>query len=234
MLAELSLSRKNSIAFGTTSVTVKLDIVRSNNALVLCGPNFCRLEFTSNDRATPNVYRIWLNDRIQTAYQQSCIQSIAQIELQSHLRTSGLVGSLVCISGTELIIAVLDEGGPRVVPRRIPVGGTPNRMIFSRYLNKLIVSYTRLEVKVSRQTNGHHRSTAKRSLCPTIQFLDPDEDMIKHKYEGSPDDAKDPLKSVRELFPVGKAGEKVLAMLGTSINFTPGRDPVEQVYANHP
>ncbi|KAI9880096.1 MAG: hypothetical protein M1830_005341 [Pleopsidium flavum] len=213
-VVELSLSRKHSITIGTTSVTVELDRMRSNAAFLLCGDEFCRLEFSLHDRDAPTVHRIWLTDRIRMAYNQKSMQTIAQVGSQRHLDTSGMVGSLICISGTELIMATLDdEGGARVVPRRITVGGTPTRLIFSRHLNKLVVGYTKLEVKPTRHTNDHHRSTGKRSLRPTFKVIDPDRDPMKFELEDSGNVATSPSESTRNLFPTGKPGERILGML---------------------
>jgi len=192
-------------------------MMQSNAAFILCGTEFCRLELSLHDHDTSTVHRIWLTDRIRMAYQQKSMQMIAQVESQPHLETSGMIGSLICISGTELIMATLDdEGGPRVVPRRIPVGGTPTRLIFSKHLNKIVVGYTKLEVKPARQSNGHHRSTPKRSLRPTVQIIDPNRDPMKAEPEDSVNEAMGPLESVQNLFPIGKPGERILGMLGNS------------------
>ena len=213
---KLSLSRKTSITVGTTSVTVKADILRPNSVFVLCGIDFCRLEFSSRHSLSPTVYNIWLTDRIRVAYQQKSMQTVTQVEYQRHLETSGMIGSVVCISGTELIMAALDdESGPGVVPRRLRIGGTPTRIIFSKHLNKLVVSYTTLEMRPISQGNGHGRSSGKRSLRPTIQIIDPDQDSIKTEPETYLNHEMDQSDSVRSVFPVGKPGERILGMLGS-------------------
>jgi len=212
---EISLSHKHNITMGTTSVTVKGDILHPKAIFALCGTDFCRLEFSSHNFTSPAVHRIWLTDRIRTTYQQTSIKAATQVGPQRHLESSGIVGSLICISGKELIMAALDDqGGPRIVPRRIPIGGTPTRIIYSRYLNRLVVGYMTLELRPTRQGNGHNRSSGKRFLRPTVQVIDPDSESIK----ADPMDAVDhesSLGSARTLYPIGKAGERILGMLGT-------------------
>ena len=201
---------------GTTSVTVKSDILQPKAIFAICGTDFCRLDFSSPKSTNPAVHRIWLTDISRTAYQQTSMQAVTQVEPQRHLEDVGIVGSLVCISGTDLILAALDDqGGPRIVPRRIPIGGAPTRIIFSRYLNKLVVGYMTLEIRPARYGNGHSRSSGKRSLRPTIKIIDPDSDPMKVDPMETVDQGKSPREDARNLYPIGKSGERIMAMLGT-------------------
>jgi hypothetical protein len=78
----------------------------------------------------------------------------------------------------------------------------------SKHLNKIVVGYTKLEVKPARQSNGHHRSTPKRSLRPTVQIIDPNRDPMKVEPEDSVNEAMGPLESVQNLFPIGNQGKE--------------------------
>ena len=115
--------------------------------------------------------------------------------------------------------ALDDQGGPRIVPRRIPIGGTPTRMIFSRKLNKLIVGYMTLEMRPARPVNGHSRSSGKRFLRPTVQVIDPDSDSIKaDDLMDAVDHGKPSPGRAKTLYPIGKPGERILGMLGTQVS----------------
>lgn len=115
-------------------------------------------------------------------------------------------------------MAVLDDqGGPRIVPRRIPIGGTPTRVIYSRYLNRLVVGYMTLEVRPARQGNGPGRSSGKRFLRPTVRIIDPDSETIKDDPVHRVDHGGSPSGSPRTLYPIGKPGERILGMLGILI-----------------
>lgn len=200
---------------GTTSVTVKGDILQPKAFFALCGSDFCRLEFSHNS-ISPAIHRIWLTDRIRTAHQQTSVKAVTQVGPQHHLENSGIVGSLVCISGTEFIIATLDEqGGPRIVPRRIPIGGTPTHIIYSKYLNKLVVGYTTLETRPTQQGDGHSHSSGKRFLRPAVQVIDPDSESNNADLVDAIDGGGSPRERARTSYPIGKSGERILGMLGT-------------------
>jgi len=217
---EISLSLRDDITMGTTSVTVKGDILQSQAIFALCGTDFCRLEFSSQNSISPAVHRIWLTDRNRPAYQQTSMKAVTQVGPQRHLENSEIVGSLVCVLGNELVMSALDDsGGPRIVPRRIAIGGTPTRMIFSRKLNKLIVGYMTLEMRPARPVNGHSRSSGKRFLRPTVQVIDPDSDSIKaDDLMDAVDHGKPSPGRAKTLYPIGKPGERILGMLGTQVS----------------
>ena len=195
--------------------------MQSKAIFVLCGTDFCRLEFSHKSNSLA-IHRIWLTDRIRTAYQQTSIQAVTQIGPQRHLEDSGIIGSLICLSGTDLIMAALDDqDGPRIVLRRIPIGGTPTRIIFSRYLNKLVVGYLTLEMRPPQQVNGHGRSSGRRCLRPTIQVIDPDSDPIKIDPMNAVHHGRKQSESARATYPVGKPGERICGMLGTQVSLSP-------------
>ncbi len=197
---------------------MKQDITRSNSVFVLCGIDFGRLEFHLENINSPALHRIWLTDHCQPAYRQKTIQVAAQIEPFHHLEAIGTAGSLVCVSRTELIVAALDnQGGPKIVPRRILVGGTPTRLIFSKHLNRLVIGFTHHELRVSSHGNGYSRSTEKRSLRPSIRIVDPNEDSPKDENEDCSSNMMRPAQNVESSLPIGKAGERILGMLGSRV-----------------
>lgn len=78
----------------------------------------------------------------------------------------GLGGSLVCISDGQLLGCTLSTM-PKTVPRKIPVPGRPQKIIYSEFLKRLVVGYEKVDLEVD-------ALTAKRFIRPSIDFIDPD------------------------------------------------------------
>ena len=59
-----------------------------------------------------------------------------------------------------------------MVPRRLELGGSPIRVLYSMHLDKLIVLHNKHEVRsAARPMNGRPNVPGKRALRPTISFL---------------------------------------------------------------
>ena len=85
-------------------------------------------------------------------------------------------GLLFCVDGDQLhTISLAPTLSPGMVPRRLPIDGTPIRVIYSTYLQKLIVLYNKLSMitRGSTQSRRDHNAPHKRALLPRIVFRDP-------------------------------------------------------------
>ncbi len=85
-------------------------------------------------------------------------------------------GLLFCIDGDQLHTISLDPNpSPGMVPRRLPISGTPVKVIYSTYLQKLIVLYNKLPIITRGSTKSRRDRNAphKRALLPRIAFRDP-------------------------------------------------------------
>lgn len=76
-----------------------------------------------------------------------------------------------CMERSALHFVVLHASQKaQILPRRLPIGGTPNRVIHSKRLGKLVVAFTKVIARTE-QTRG------KRLSYPALTFIDPfDED----------------------------------------------------------
>ena len=167
------------IAIGSTSVRVMQDKNTDSCALLLCGPDICRMTYSPKALySSEMVHSIWLTDQGQPALQQGELSAIAQADIWTTTDEKGAsTPSLFCVEGNLLHLAALDtRAAPRVVTRRIPVAGTPSRIIFSTRLNMLIVGYSMTEVKFARPPQ---RPRPKRVFRPMIDFIFPDGDPVK-------------------------------------------------------
>ena len=114
-------------------------------------------------------------------------------------------GTFYFLSGTQLHMAHLQQA-PQLLPHHLPVDGTPSKVLYSKYLKKLIALYTKIKIIQPRQSNGHYVRAPQRALRPMIAFLDPDSEPVKY----DPDDIDHQGSRV-----LGECnpGEKVLGMM---------------------
>ncbi|KAK6579898.1 hypothetical protein PZA11_007606 [Diplocarpon coronariae] len=82
-----------------------------------------------------DIEQIWLSDAASPGLPQPELTSIARMDALS----GGTSGSLLFISGSRLLITGL-SAKPRTVARRMNIGGTPNRLMYSQTLEILVVA----------------------------------------------------------------------------------------------
>ncbi|KAK8172736.1 mono-functional DNA-alkylating methyl methanesulfonate N-term-domain-containing protein [Phyllosticta citrichinensis] len=103
-----------------------------------CGSEFHRLGLNSVDKTGLEITNIWLTDRRRPYLQQNQISAICRIPREPCL-VRGLGGALMCISGSAIYIVHLGEE-KHMVPRNIPVRGSPNRVVSCPSLKALFVA----------------------------------------------------------------------------------------------
>ncbi|TAQ91205.1 hypothetical protein B7494_g395 [Chlorociboria aeruginascens] len=147
---------------GKTSVTVTRDFNLESQDLFFVN---CDFKLFSLSRGLPRrprltgkisnrhrrIDQIWLTDALNQALPQPNINSVARLKPNP---SGGFDAGLLLVSGSQLLLTGLSIQ-PKVVPRYLPLGGTPSRIIFSHILGALIVA----------------ASVGGKS---TLQFIDPD------------------------------------------------------------
>lgn len=240
----LSLCEK--LAFGYTSVTVLKDTT-TNRAIIHCENTLCTLGYNPSDDKDPaTVLNVWITDPSAPSLQQGRISAINQVV--NSWRPEGSSGftaeSFVCIDGDRLHTVSLDSQ-PKMVPRRLRLGGNPTRVLYSVYLDKLIVLHNKLEVfRGVRTINGQPRVGGKRALRPMISFLnsddepvtelDPDAMDIDDREEPNDDQALmiseckpgEKCLSITEWFPKPRAGDNPYHLLVINTTLTRAGEPV--------
>lgn len=218
------------LSFGSTSVVVRPDMaswsMQSNlccRALLVCGDNFCRLEYSTNQGKPKSamVNSVWLTDHDEPSFQQAPITVVAQPDPWNLQNLSS--GSLFCIEKFNLHFAELDTSAiPQALPRRFFIGGTPSRIIYSSCVNRLVVGFSKTIVRTARRINGHERTRNRRLLYPTLAFIDPCAALTTEDKAVEPSDvdgeaAYQEFASERTLkirsHCIGKSGERILGLL---------------------
>ena len=218
------------IAFGLTSVTVLKDTT-IERAIVHCENSVCTIEYPqTNSNAPATVLNVWTTDPNKPSLQQGNIIALNQVRDSwlPGLNPGFTAASFVCIDGGQLHMISLDAQ-PKMVPRRLDLGGTPVRVIYSTHLDKLIVLHNKYQVlRTARQVDGQHHVGGKRGLRPMISFLDPrvDPDTVVNPDAMDMDDAEglisecgrdEKVLGMTEWFPKDCSGTHHILVLNTSV-----------------
>ncbi|KAK8188013.1 mono-functional DNA-alkylating methyl methanesulfonate N-term-domain-containing protein [Phyllosticta capitalensis] len=139
----------------------------SLSGFATCGSEFHRLNLNSGESAGLEVTNIWLTDRIRPYLQQKPVSSICRIPHERFF-IRGLGGALICISGSAIYIVHLGEE-KNMVPRSIPVRGSPNRVISCPSLKALFVSCNEPVAFEVTDKNGTKRARFRESF---VQMFD--------------------------------------------------------------
>jgi len=89
---------------------------------------------TSSEKTSIN--RVWLTDVMNPSLQQPAVNSIARLLPDI---SGGNGDDILLVSGSQLLLASLSTQ-PKAVPRHMPIGGTPTRLLYSQTLKALIVA----------------------------------------------------------------------------------------------
>ena len=151
----------------------------TNRVTSYCENTLCALEYSLTDEKAPaTVLSVWITDPSAPSLQQGKISAISQV-VDSWL-PGGNPGftaeSFVCIDG-DLLHTVSLGVQPKMVPRRLKLGGSPLRVLYSTHLDKLIVLHNKFQVlRAAKRIDGVARSPGERALRPMVSFLDADVD----------------------------------------------------------
>lgn len=197
------------LQIGNTTVNVSRDNIKKSRAIIHCeqrlysmeyplDPSAASVNFPMKCQIPASINSIWITD-LSPAFQQGDISTFAQ-------GASGAAkGLLFSVGGSQIhmagFLSELEPLKPCMIPRRIPVPGTPVKLIYSERLKKLVVIYYRIDII---RGDGNHKSAAKqRSLQYYLAVIDPDETQL----EG------DPSMSSSESPIYSKSGERYLGLI---------------------
>lgn len=117
--------------------TKELFFVNSDSKLYALSINEAgtRKSASNSLRRQRTINRVWLTDATDPSRQQPKINSVARLPIST---SAGLYNGILLVDGSQLLVAGLSTQ-EKPVPRRIPIGGTPSRLLYSRTLDALIV-----------------------------------------------------------------------------------------------
>ncbi|KAH0538052.1 hypothetical protein FGG08_005314 [Glutinoglossum americanum] len=172
LYSDVSIKPRGEIRIGETSVTIVSDIAKPSSAFIICGPDLCRLELNESKSTPVSVSNVWFTDRNEPCYKQSPITAITRMHQQLQIGDDGQDRSVVCVSGNKLIISKLDET-LGTITRHISVDDTPRRVLYSKFLNLLVVAIS--ETKSRPAAQGHsYRPEGSNEIMSSLKFIHPD------------------------------------------------------------
>lgn len=137
----LQISKSEQYRLGTSSVSVKKDELLRTHQLFLigCDTNAFALTFNPSRNGSvgqAQIRQIWFTDALDPELPQPSINS-----LTGHVPSNGndAHDRLLVVAGSQLLLTSLDMT-PKAVPRYLKIGGTPDRMIYSRQLHAFVVA----------------------------------------------------------------------------------------------
>ena len=215
------------LRFGKTKVSVIPDNTSwdpspqlCSRAIMVCGENFCRLtfRFSGDGSYHASVQTIWLTADNGTGIHHTIPSVVAQAD-PWNIDHDGQSRLLFCADASNIHGTELSSGlRPHAVVRQMRIHGTPNKVIFSNYLQKLVVACTTIKARNVPQTNEHMRQSNKRQLYPTLIFIDPNENIVDGALDTKPelhDDHASEARMLSDRTPqiIGKSGMKILGLL---------------------
>ncbi|EAS33977.3 uncharacterized protein CIMG_05001 [Coccidioides immitis RS] len=207
-------TQKTPYKLGDTFVRIRGYESDGSMAIVTCGHGLWRLSFKEDDDCTEHrLDKILITDQNNPSRIQCAIDAFCCIDPQPNSPPGGLGGSLLCFAENQLFACTLEKL-PKPIPREIHVPGSPRRIIYSKYLQRLVVAYN----STSYERDGEYTRCYSR---PRLCFVDPDSQSpepsfleLNHDNNQSPDGTKDAK------MPTGASGEKITALFDW--NFSSG------------
>ncbi|KAL8712036.1 MAG: hypothetical protein Q9220_003732 [cf. Caloplaca sp. 1 TL-2023] len=173
---------KASVQLGCMPVKVVGDTTRRSRAIVACEGLLYTLEYSGNLRPNSDIIlnRVLFTNTRLLSFQQGSVSCFTQAACRLPQDCSQYAaGSLVCLTGSNLLLADISPSPePQMVPRRLPVHGTPIKVIYSERLERLVVIYISSSIQRSKQAVERRAKPHQRSLRYALAFVDPHEGTI--------------------------------------------------------
>ncbi|KAL9615477.1 MAG: hypothetical protein Q9167_000155 [Letrouitia subvulpina] len=182
------------LEIGTMAVRVTNDTTRATRVILSCDQTMYSLEYSTQFALRPpaKVNKIWITDPNSSGFFQGQLSCFTQADFGTLRGGSDFcTGSIFYLRETQLFIASLSKDSqPYMVPRRLPIKGTPTRVIFSKRLNRLIIVYNKTTSSLTHlQQDGRGRKNVPRSrmLQSGIVCIDPDQEQNEGDSEARGD-----------------------------------------------
>lgn len=131
--------------------------------------------FPKRDNIAIRVLPVWFTDDEMPEWQPGQLSTMTIVEEIDTQSVAAKVSELVRIDREYIHVAQINFAAePENVHKRMLVGGTPTRAVYSERLSKVIVLNHRIKVIRSSRTVGGRIYPGKRTLQPVITFVDPD------------------------------------------------------------
>lgn len=150
---------------GFTSVRLIVDIAKpKTGAFVMCGSDTLYLTHSRGGEAGLSLSYIWFTDLNEPSYQQDAVSTLTRFQVKD------LPNALVCSSGSRFLVCQLSER-KQSVPRRIPVEGSPNRLLYVAHLNIMVAASLPSSPQSTERTIDMKQKDDKPISSGSLQFI---------------------------------------------------------------
>lgn len=196
--AEINVNFVNKMEFGSTRVSIvgeqgPTSIQRG--ALISCESDLRRISLLDAVGLQYHVSRIWFTDPNDVSASQPMLSAVSRNIAHPIVDIKGL---LVCASETGIVISSLTLHDA-AVPRRQKIIGTPAKLAYSKYLQKLLVGINRVEITPRRKSGS--KQSVNQLFLPHLELVDPDEEQLS---KNGPDRTT--------LLKIGESGDRIRAL----------------------
>ena len=163
-------SDSHTLRFGQSAVRVAGMADHPSRACVMAGPDTCLLDWTGPNASSVSISSVWYSDKGSPELAQGAVLACARVPTSDFLATaaSHFAGSLAIVSGNDCLLTHLGAT-LEVVPRQLPVSGTPNRLIYAHQQKCLIVASSQSAIRAFPTPSAQPES--RRQTWPTIDFI---------------------------------------------------------------
>jgi len=151
------------------------------------------------------IDQIWLTDAESTGRQQPNINSVVGLPQG----TGGINDGILIIDGSQLIVAGLSTQS-KTVPRQIPIGGTPSRLLYSQTFECLIVAAT---IDGKSALKFLDPVTGQDIAWPFVKWKDPAKKQNLDKKKDSEKKIYVPLNSGESVPGLGNTDDKIFRLM---------------------
>lgn len=155
----LSVGQQSYTDIGDSAVQLAAHADDHAAAIALCGGRLMRITYRKSISGPPQVDYIYLARQEDRSFSTDSMTATSQAPAEI---TTDESGYLFCVSEGQLYVIVMDEQS-KALPLRLPVPGTPNRVLYSKHFQVFFVAST-----------VYHVHGSKRWSIPTIFVIDPD------------------------------------------------------------
>lgn len=181
--------RVQSINFGHETVRLHRQSSDLDKVYAFSGLDTCVITWDGPSAASLNVQNLWMSDLARPDMAQGAITTVSSVPSSEYLSGTELIGSLadslVIISPTEVCFASLDEN-TTVVPRQIPVSGTPTRLIYAEQQRSLVCASVSSDVRSFPSNKRNAQPEVRRQIWPVIDFIPADRDFEPYRFDLQP------------------------------------------------
>ncbi|KAI9739256.1 MAG: hypothetical protein M1834_007469 [Cirrosporium novae-zelandiae] len=181
-----SILDQKSFSIGSTAVRVTIDKTDSRAAFVHSGSQLYRLKYKRSPLRSMSLDDIYLTD-------------MNQVEIDERV-PNRLGGSLVYLARSRLAIATLDKL-PKMVPYRVAVDGSPERIIWSQHLQAFLVGCNMTRF-------GSNSDSFLAVIIPGQEL-----EMKRVQTYLTSSEGSSPLKPLSEKSSLGGRGERISSMV---------------------